>query len=66
MCRAMRLPLDSFDNVKGESDSVGGLVLEIAGAFPEINSSVRAGNYLFTVLEISRNRITSVKVTKEA
>ncbi|TCJ14042.1 gliding motility-associated protein GldE [Flaviaesturariibacter flavus] len=65
MCRAMRLPLDTFDSYKGESDSVGGLVLEIAGAFPEINSSVRAGNYLFTVLEISRNRITSVKVTRE-
>jgi putative hemolysin len=65
MCRAMRIPLDTFDNLKGESDSVGGLVLEIAGAFPEINSSVRAGNYLFTVLEISRNRITSVKVTNE-
>lgn len=63
MCRAMRLPLDTFDPVKGESDSVGGLVLEIAGAFPEIDSSVRVGDFLFTVLEISRNRITSVKVT---
>jgi putative hemolysin len=65
MCRAMRLPLETFDKFRGESDSVGGLVLEIAGAFPEINSSVRAGDYLFTVLEISRNRITSVKVTNE-
>ncbi|RYY88529.1 MAG: gliding motility-associated protein GldE, partial [Chitinophagaceae bacterium] len=63
MCRAIRLPLDTFDPVKGESDSVGGLVLEIAGAFPEINSTVRAGDFLFTVLEISKNRITSVKVT---
>jgi len=62
MCRAMRLPLDTFDPVKGESDSVGGLVLEIAGAFPEINSSVRAGDFHFTVLEINRNRITSVQV----
>jgi putative hemolysin len=66
MCRMLRLPLDTFDTVKGESDSVGGLVLEIAGAFPEINGTVRAGEFLFTVLEISRNRITSVKVTRES
>ena len=30
----MRLPIDTFDAVKGESDSLGGLVLEIAGEFP--------------------------------
>ncbi|RYY97838.1 MAG: gliding motility-associated protein GldE [Chitinophagaceae bacterium] len=66
MCRAMRLPLDTFDNVKGESDSVGGLVLEIHGAFPEIEETVRVGKYAFTVLEINRNRINTVKVTREA
>ena len=34
LCRAMHLPVDTFDAVRGESDSLGGLVLEIAGAFP--------------------------------
>ena len=62
MCRAMHLPSDTFDEVRGESDSVGGLVLEIAGRFPEINSMVQTGDFQFTVLEISRNRINSVKV----
>ncbi|GAA4320189.1 gliding motility-associated protein GldE [Flaviaesturariibacter amylovorans] len=65
MCRAMRLPLDTFDNVKGESDSVGGLVLEVHGAFPDIEETVRVGKYAFTVLEINRNRINTVKVTVE-
>ena len=63
MCRAMGLPSDTFDEVRGESDSVGGLVLELAGRFPDINSTVQAGDFGFTVLEISRNRINSVKVT---
>lgn len=67
MCRAIGLPSDTFDQVRGESDSVGGLVLELAGRFPDINSTVRTGDFHFTVLEISRNRINSVKVTiKEA
>jgi gliding motility-associated protein GldE len=62
MCRAMRLPLDTFDKVSGESDSLGGLVLEIAGEFPDINETVITGDFQFTVLEINKNRINSVKV----
>lgn len=66
MCRAMSLASDTFDEVRGESDSVGGLVLEIAGRFPEVNSVVQVGDFDFTILEISRNRINSVKVTINA
>jgi gliding motility-associated protein GldE len=63
MCRAMRLPLDTFDKVRGESDSVGGLVLEIAGKFPTANETVKTGDFNFTVLEIAKNKINTVKVT---
>ena len=58
----MRLPIDTFDAVKGESDSLGGLVLEIAGEFPTVNESVNSGDFEFTVLEIEKNRIRSVKI----
>ena len=63
LCRAMRLPIDTFDAVKGESDSVGGLVLEIAGKFPSPDETVTSGDFDFTVLEIEKNRIKSVKIT---
>ena len=63
MCRAMDLPLETFDEVRGESDSLGGLVLEIAGEFPQVNSTVEAGDFRFTILESNKNRINSVKVT---
>ncbi|MFL5809815.1 MAG: transporter associated domain-containing protein, partial [Flavisolibacter sp.] len=62
LCRAMRLPIDTFDAVKGESDSLAGLVLEIAGEFPSINETVSSGDFDFTVLESERNRIKSVKI----
>lgn len=62
LCRAMRLPIDTFDAVKGESDSLGGLVLELAGEFPAVNDTVNTGDFDFTVLEIERNRIKSVKI----
>jgi gliding motility-associated protein GldE len=62
LCRAMRLPIDTFDAVKGESDSLGGLVLELAGEFPSVNETVNTGDFDFTVLEIEKNRIRSVKI----
>jgi CBS domain containing-hemolysin-like protein len=63
LCRALRLSIDTFDEVKGESDSLGGLVLEIAGEFPSVNETVTSGDFEFTVLETEKNRIKSVKIS---
>jgi gliding motility-associated protein GldE len=62
MCRYMNLPLDTFDEVRGESDSLGGLILELAGEFPQVNSTLKAGDFNFTVLDANKNRINTVKV----
>lgn len=63
MCRMMRLPMDTFDRVRGESESVGGLVLELAGEFPRVNTEIPCGDFTFAVLELDNNRVKSVKVT---
>lgn len=62
-CRAMKLPQDIFDKVRGESESIAGLILELAGEFPAINTVISCGDFDFTVLEAFRNRIFQVKVT---
>jgi gliding motility-associated protein GldE len=63
MCKAMRLPMDTFDKVRGESESVGGLLLELAGEFPKVNDVIVVGDFDFTVLELGGNRLRLVKVT---
>lgn len=62
VCKAMRLPADTFEATRGDSDSLAGLVLEIAGEFPQINEEVPSGNYIFIPLEINKNRIDKIKV----
>jgi gliding motility-associated protein GldE len=62
LCRAMRLPIDTFDPVKGESESLGGLILELAGEFPQANERISSGDFEFTVLETEKNRIKTVKI----
>ena len=62
LCRAMRLPIDTFDAVKGESESLAGLVLELAGELLQPEQKVTSGDFEFTVLETERNRIKTVKI----
>lgn len=62
-CKRMGLPTDTFDGVRGESDSLAGLVLEIAGQFPRTNDIVTSGDFDFTILELDRNRIKKIKIS---
>ncbi|MFN8242752.1 MAG: gliding motility-associated protein GldE [Ferruginibacter sp.] len=62
-CKAMGLPADTFDSVRGDSDSMAGLVLEIAGEFPQVNEEVVQGDFTLIPLEINKNRIDKIKVT---
>ena len=62
-CKAMGLSSDTFDTIRGESDSMAGLVLEIAGEFPQVNAEVISGDYIFVPLEINKNRVDKIKVT---
>jgi gliding motility-associated protein GldE len=63
VCKAMNIPVDTFETIRGDSDSLAGLVLEIAGEFPQINEELVSGDFIFIPLEISKNRIDKVKIT---
>lgn len=62
-CKYMGLSPDTFDEIRGDSDSVAGLVLEIAGEFPAINQQFIAGDFTFIPLSINKNRIDKVQIT---
>lgn len=65
-CKEMGMATDTFDAVRGESDSLAGLVLEIAGEFPQVNEEVANGNFTFIPLEINKNRLDKIKVIIKA
>ncbi len=63
VCRILNIAPDTFEQVKGESDSIGGLILELSGKFPEENSVISYGNFDFTILEVTKMRIQKVQVS---
>ncbi len=62
VCKIIGLPGDTFERVRGDSDSLAGLVLEIAGEFPQVEEEVVSGDFTFIPLAINKNRIDKVKV----
>jgi len=62
VCKAMNMPIDTLESLRGESDSLAGLVLEIAGEFPQVNESLITDYFTFIPLEINKNRIDKIKV----
>lgn len=63
MCRIMKLPMDTFDKIRGESESLAGLILEVAGEFPTEDWVIPSGDFEFGIMKVENNRIMLVKVT---
>lgn len=62
-CKLMNLPNRVFDPIRGNSETVAGLVLELAGEIPKLNQVLVANDFTFTVLEVALNRIHKIKIT---
>jgi gliding motility-associated protein GldE len=62
LCNFIEISSSFFDSVKGESDTVAGLFLELAGAFPTLQQVVKFKQFSFTVLEIQKNRIHKIQL----
>ena len=51
-----------FDDVKGESETLAGLLLELKGGFPRRNDVIPCKGIEFTVLGMDQRRIKEVKI----
>jgi len=62
-CRILGLETALFDEVRGESDSVAGLILEMSGFIPKKDSEYFHGNFGFKVIAVGKRRIEQVLIT---
>ena len=62
-CRVLDLPKDIFESVDGESDSLAGLVLELAGKFLEKNEEITYEAFTFKVESVDQRKLIRIKVT---
>lgn len=62
-CKALAVHPDTFDEVRGESESLGGLILELNEGFPAVGDRISYNQYTFSIESLDKKRIRRVKVT---
>ena len=63
LCRVLDLPKNRFDAVDGESDTLAGLVLELAGKFLDKGEVISYEEFTFMVESTDQRKIIRVKIT---
>lgn len=63
MCRLMDIDTSTFDDIRGDADSLSGLLLEIAGKIPNIGARLTYNNFNFLIESADKRRIKRVKVS---
>lgn len=58
--KSLNINDDFFDNVKGDSETVAGLILELNGDFPKKDQVISYKNLTFTVQLINNRRIVKI------
>ncbi|HEX7412028.1 MAG TPA: transporter associated domain-containing protein, partial [Bacteroidales bacterium] len=62
-CKILNVEDDIFDVVKGEADTLAGLLLELAGRIPVVSEIVSYNDYTFSIEAADKRRIKRIKVS---
>jgi len=51
-----------FNSIKGEAETLAGLILEIKGEIPEIHEKIEYKQFIFTIEAVDKRRIKQIKI----
>lgn len=63
LCKTLELDPSFFDEVKGDNESLGGLILELNNRMPKAGDQITFDRFRFTIQNVDQKRITRVRVT---
>lgn len=63
VARIIEEETEVFDKVKGSSDSLAGLILELVGSIPKKNAEYIYDRFSFKILAVNKRRIEKIKIT---
>ncbi len=61
--KVLEISSDYFDDAKGESESIGGLLLELNSSMPNVGEEISYEDFTFKIEAVSSKRIKKIKVT---
>ena len=64
-CKITKMDKNFFNKIKGESESLGGLLLEINSKIPNKGDKIKFHKFIFTIMSVDNKRIKRVRVYKK-
>lgn len=65
LCKLLKRNFDEFNDWRGESDTLAGMLMEVKGDFLQLNEVITLGEYKFKVLSIDdKHQIGEVRIDK--
>lgn len=61
--KIINMPPDMFDQIRGDADTLAGLILEQKGEMPRHGEKIVIKDILFTIESVDKRRIKQLKVT---
>jgi putative hemolysin len=61
-CKIIEIPFDTFNEVKGENETVAGLVIALFSKIPTVGEEVHYQNFHFTIESADSTRVKRVKI----
>ncbi len=62
VCRVIGVDQNTFDSIKGESDTLAGLFLEVTGKIPKVDSELEVDHYKLKIVSVTNRRIEKINL----
>ncbi|MCB0617683.1 MAG: gliding motility-associated protein GldE [Saprospiraceae bacterium] len=63
VCRIVGVNTSTFDEIRGDADSLAGLVLELAGQIPKKDTEYAYNGFKFKIVTVGKRRIEQIRIT---
>jgi gliding motility-associated protein GldE len=61
-CKILNIEEDIFEEVRGESETLAGLILELTGEIPKKDRVIKFRNFVFKIESVDKRRIKEIRV----
>ena len=61
-CKVLNINEELFEEVRGESETLAGLILELTGEIPQKDQVIKYGDFIFRIESADRRRIKQIRV----
>ncbi len=61
-CKVLEIDEEIFDDIRGEAETLAGLILELTGEIPQKDKTIRFSDFIFKIESADKRRIKEVRV----